>query len=74
VDEEDFRGTVGVGVRAALVRTWGHPIGTRPDLTYLGPELDLSIVRFNLTLGVLWRISGRSGASALFSWGVGFGL
>jgi hypothetical protein len=74
VEEEDFRGTVGAGLRVALARTWGSPIGTEPGLTYLGPELDLSILRVNLTLGVLWRVSGHAGASALFSWGVGFGL
>jgi hypothetical protein len=74
VDEEDFRGTVGVSLRASLVRTWGSPIGTEPNLTYLGPDLDLSILRFNLTLGVLWRVSGHDGASAVFSWGLGFGL
>jgi len=74
VDEEDFHGTVGVGLRAALVRTWGSPIGTEPGLTYLGPELDLSVLRFNLTLGVLWRLSGNTGASAVFGWGIGFGL
>jgi len=74
VDEEDFRGTVGVALRASLARTWGSPVGTEPGLTYLGPELDLSIVRFNVTLGVLWRVSGHAGAGALFSWGVGFGL
>lgn len=74
VDEEDFHGTVGVGLRASLVRTWGSPIGTEPGLTYLGPELELSVVRVNLSLGVLWRMSGHAGASALFSWGVGFGL
>ncbi len=74
VDDEDFHGTVGVGLRASLVRTWGSPIGTEPNLTYLGPELDLSIIRFTLTLGVLWRISGHAGASAVFAWGVGFGL
>jgi hypothetical protein len=74
VDEEDFHGTVGVGLRASVVRTWGHPIGTEPALTYLGPELDLSIIRFNLTLGVLWRLSGSAGPSAVFAWGLGFGL
>jgi hypothetical protein len=74
VDEPDFRGTVGVGLRASLVRTWGSPIGTEPGRTYLGPELDLSVVRVNLTLGVLWRVSGDAGSSALFAWGVGFGL
>jgi hypothetical protein len=74
VDEEDFHGTVGVGLRAALVRTWGSPIGTEPGLTYLGPELDLSVLRVNITLGVLWRLSGHTGASAVFGWGIGFGL
>jgi hypothetical protein len=74
VHEEDFRGTLGVGLRAALARTWGSPIGTDPGLTYLGPELDLAVVRVNVTLGVLWRVSGQGGASVLFSWGVGFGL
>jgi hypothetical protein len=74
VEDDDFRGTVGAGLRASLVRTWGSPVGTEPDLTYLGPELDLSVVRVNLSVGVLWRVSGDRGASALFSWGVGFGL
>ena len=74
VDEEDFHGTVGVGLRASVLRTWGSPIGTEPGLTYLGPELDLSVVRVNLSLGVLWRVSGHGGASAVFGWGIGFGL
>jgi hypothetical protein len=71
VEEDDFNGTVGVGLRAAFLRTWGDPIGTRPGLSYLGPELDLAILRVNVTLGVLWRVSGSGGKSALFSWGMG---
>ena len=74
VEDEGFRGTVGAGLRLSVARTWGHPIGTDPGLTYLGPELDLSVLRVNLNLGVLWRVSGPGGASALFSWGLGFGL
>jgi hypothetical protein len=74
VDQEDFHGTVGVGLRASALRTWGSPIGTEPGLTYVGPELDLSVVRVDLTLGVLWRVSGHSGGSAIFGWGIGFGL
>jgi hypothetical protein len=74
VDDESFRGTAGVALRLALARTWGHPIGTEPGLTYVGPELDLSVIRINLTLGVLFRVSGDRGSSALFSWGLGFGL
>jgi hypothetical protein len=74
VDEEDFHGTVGVGLRASVVRTWGSTLGTEPGLTYVGPELDFSIVRINLTLGVLWRVAGPAGPSAVFAWGIGFGL
>jgi hypothetical protein len=74
IDEESFRGTAGAALRVALARTWGNPIGTEPGLTYLGPELDLSVIRINLTLGVLFRVAGDGGSSALFSWGLGFGL
>ena len=74
VDEKSFRGTAGVALRLAAARTWGNPIGTEPGLTYLGPELDLSVLRINLTLGALFRVSGDRGSSALFSWGLGFGL
>jgi hypothetical protein len=74
VEDDDFNGTVGVALRAAFVRTWGNPVGTDPGLSYLGPELDLSILRVSTTLGVLWRVSGSGGKSVLFSWGLGFGF
>ncbi len=74
VDSEDFRGKVGVGFRLSLARTWGSPIGTASGLTYLGPELDLYVLRFGVDLGVLWRVSGAGGASALFTWGLGIRL
>ena len=74
VDDEGFHGTAGVALRLALAHTWGNPIGTDPGLTYLGPELDLSVIRINLTLGVLFRVAGDGGAGTLFSWGLGFGL
>jgi hypothetical protein len=74
VDSEDFRGTVGVALQLSLARTWGSPIGTDERLTYLGPELDLYVLRFGLTLGTLWRVSGTGGASFLVSWGFGIRL
>jgi hypothetical protein len=74
VEDEGFRGTAGVALRLAVARTWGNPIGTDPNLTYVGPELDLSVIRIGLTMGVLFRVSGDHGSSALFSWGLGFGL
>jgi hypothetical protein len=74
VEDEGFRGTAGVALRLAVARTWGNPVGTDPGLTYVGPELDLSVIRIGLTLGVLFRVSGDHGSNALFSWGLGFGL
>ena len=74
VEDDGFRGTAGVALRLAVARTWGNPVGTDPGLTYVGPELDLSVIRIGLTLGVLFRVSGDHGSNALFSWGLGFGL
>ena len=74
IEDEGFRGTAGVALRLAVARTWGNPIGTDPNLTYVGPELDLSVIRIGITMGVLFRVSGDHGAGALFSWGLGFGL
>jgi len=74
VDTEGFKGTAGMALRLAVAHTWGDPIGQPPGLTYLGPEADLSVLRINLTLGVLFRVGGSGGSSALFSWGLGFGL
>jgi len=74
VQSEDFRGTVGAGLKLSLARTWGSPIGTDPGLTYLGPELDLYVLRVGVNLGVLWRVAGDGGSSPLFSWGLGIRL
>jgi hypothetical protein len=74
VDTDGFKGTAGMALRLAVAHTWGHPIGQPTGLTYLGPELDLSVLRINLTLGALFKVGGSGGSSALFSWGVGFGL
>jgi hypothetical protein len=74
VDTEDFKGTFGASLKASLARTWGSPTGTEPGLTYLGPELDFTVLHFGASVGVLWRVSGDGGASVLFSWGLGLRL
>jgi hypothetical protein len=74
VDEEDFHGAVGASLKVSVARTWGSPIGTDAGLTYLGPELDLSVLHVGASVGVLWRVSGRGGAAAVFSWGLWFQL
>jgi hypothetical protein len=74
VQDEDFRGTVGAGLKVSLARTWGNPRGTVPGMTYVGPELDLYVLRAGVSLGVLWRVAGDGGRTTLLSWGVGLRL
>jgi hypothetical protein len=74
VQSEDFRGTVGAGLKLSLAHTWGNPVGTDPGLTYLGPELDLYVLRVGVNVGVLFRVAGDGGSSTLFSWGLGLRL
>lgn len=74
VQSEDFRGTVGAGLKLSVAQTWGNPIGTDPGLTYLGPELDLYVLRVGVNVGVLFRVAGDGGSSTLFSWGLGLRL
>ena len=74
VEDEGFHGAVGANFKLSVARTWGSPIGTEPNLTYLGPELGLSVMHAGLDVGVLWRVSGQGGSSAVFSWGLGLRL
>ena len=75
IETEDFRGRAGAALTAAFVRTWGSPLGTEPGLSHLGPELSLSLFRFGLDLGLLWRLPGGHGGHAvLFSWGLSLRL
>lgn len=74
VDSDDFHGTAGLDFKISVARTWGSPIGTDPGLTYVGPELEFSVVHVGLGFGVLRRVAGRTGSSTLFTWGVGLRL
>jgi hypothetical protein len=74
VQSEDFRGTVGAGLKLSVAQTWGNPVGTDLGLTYLGPELDLYVLRVGVSFGVLFRVAGDGGSSTLFSWGLGLRL
>ncbi len=74
VDTDDFHGGAGAALRLTVAQTWGSPIGTVSGLTYLGPELDLTVWHVGLTLGTLWRVAGTGGDGWVFSWGVGFRL
>jgi len=74
VDSDEFHGGAGVALRLTVAQTWGSPIGTVSGLTYLGPELDLTVWHVGLTLGTLWRVAGDGGDGWVFSWGIGFRL
>ena len=74
VQDEDFRGTVGAGLKLSVARTWGNPVGTDPGLTYVGPELDLFVLRVGVNVGVLFRVAGDGGGTTLLTWGLGLRL
>lgn len=71
IDSEDFKGPLAAGLKLSLARTWGSPVGTRPGLTYVGPELDLSAMHVSVTVGPLFRVAGAGGDAVLLSWGLG---
>jgi hypothetical protein len=74
VENEDFRGVAAAALKLSVARTWGSPIGARPDTTYLGPEMSVGVTKVGINLGLLWRVSGRGGPVAVFSWGLGLAL
>jgi hypothetical protein len=71
IHTDDFKGPVTVGLKVSAARTWREPVGTAERLTYIGPELDFSVMRVAVSVGTLWRIDGAAGKRVLFSWGVG---
>ena len=71
VASDDFKGSVAAGLKLSLARTWGSSQGNPSGVTYLGPELDLSIMRLALSLGPFFRVGGVGGSAVTFSWGLG---
>ena len=62
-------------IQAAFVRTWGTPLGTDAGLSYVGGELDIGLIDWKVTLGLLKRTRGeRDGANLLFTWGIARGF
>jgi hypothetical protein len=73
IDSDDFHGTVGLGLKLSVARTWRQP-GATPDRTYAGPEIDLAVKHVGVGLGLLWRVSGSFRPQPVFSWRVGLVL
>ena len=58
-------------MKLSLARTWHSSIDSGTEPTYLGPELELSVMHVVVDLGVFFRLHGSGGHGTLFSWGVG---
>lgn len=65
---------MGIGVRATLLRTWSDPVGTAVGGTFLGPEMEFSVAKINISLGALRRLDGAHSGDWTFSWSLGFGF
>jgi hypothetical protein len=71
VRSEDVHLPAGAGLKLSLAQTWRSPQGDPGRRTYLGPELEFSVMHVNVGLGVLARLKGSTGGRVLFSWDLG---
>ena len=62
------------GVKLSLLRTWGSPLWAPKDRTYLGPEIDIGIMDWKLSLGLLVRLGSDEGGRVRFTFGLGRGF
>ena len=63
-----------LAVRGVFVRTWGSPIGLRGDRSYVGAEVEGSVIFIpNFHVSVVWPTERRDAwDSAAVTFGVGF--
>jgi hypothetical protein len=73
---ESLVADVGMGVRAAYVRTWWAPWRTEAEQNYVGGMLDLASRGFGLRLGLLKRVGARTvqAPNTFFIFGVSYGF
>ncbi|MDP8209100.1 MAG: hypothetical protein P9L92_20725 [Candidatus Electryonea clarkiae] len=61
--------------RAVLLRTWGDPLATKPNHTFVGGELRITIVFINFGIGYYNQISdSRSDREQFYGLHIGFGI
>ena len=61
-------------VRAVLLRTWGNPLSTLPNRTFVGAEIRTSLIfLFNVGIGYYIQISGSNSDREQF-YGFHFGI
>jgi hypothetical protein len=64
----------GAGIKASLLRTWGHPLFTEPRQTYAGVEVDATFF-IKLSLGAMTRMGGSATAPRwIVTGGIGLGF
>ena len=62
-------------VKLTLLRTWGKPLFGGAGRTYLGPELDIGMADWKISLGLLARVQGDPASGRVrFVWGLGRGF
>jgi hypothetical protein len=73
---ESLVADIGIGLRAAYVRTWWAPWRTEAEQNYVGGMLDLASRGFGLRVGLLKRVGARTvqAPNTLFVFGVSYGF
>jgi len=62
-------------LKVSLVRTWGSPLWAPVNRTYLGPELDIGVADWKISLGLLFRVGEDPATKRLrFTWELGRGF
>jgi hypothetical protein len=61
------------GLKASVLRTWGHPVFADRHQTYLGVEGEAAFF-INLSLGVMRRVAGPGTGRWMLTGGVGLGF
>lgn len=62
-------------IKASVLRTWGETWSVAPDQTFVGGEVDISLMLLKFSIGVMRRITGDApGDDWLFTIGGGVGF
>jgi hypothetical protein len=63
-----------VGLRGAVVRTWGRPVGIEPGRTLVGASLEIGLPFASVHLGALQPVAGGRARATCFTWGLSIGI
>lgn len=64
-----------IALRGTFTRTWGAPRGVEPNRSFVGAEVQYSLLLLlDLNAGVMYPVASRAAQGPVFTWGVGIGL